>query len=70
MLTCDDSPQCREIFSGYPALQVSMKHSLGNSEGKDTPDYHELIVLHPAIALKDTDILPFKRSCQDKRKAA
>lgn len=53
MLTCDDSPACRRVYEGLPALRVPISYTLG---GADKPrDVHELVILHPAIAAAHPD---------------
>jgi DNA adenine methylase len=52
MLTCDDSPQCREIFSGLPAQKIAVKYALANKPKTKTRTFGELLIMHPAISEK------------------
>jgi DNA adenine methylase len=48
LLTCDDSPACREVFAGLPYREMSIRYSLNkNSSAKVSG---ELLILHPALA--------------------
>jgi DNA adenine methylase len=58
LLTCDDSPQCRRIFTGLPAKPIGIKYALGTIYG--TPKTSgELLVMHPALATPGVNALPF-----------
>jgi DNA adenine methylase len=57
LLTCDDSPECRKVFSGLPAQPMSIRYSLAkNGSAKDSG---ELLVFHPALAPSDLATLKF-----------
>lgn len=54
ILSCDDSPACRRVFSGLPALRIPISYTIGGAgRAKET---HELLVLHPAIAAGATGV--------------
>jgi DNA adenine methylase len=73
LLTCDDSPQCREIFAGLPARQIPVRYSLGSRLGP-AREVNELLVMHPRLAPPDAQILtfpiPFRAAKSARRRAA
>lgn len=49
VLTCDDSPTCREIFAGLPQGKASIKYSIHLAPGKERRESGELIVCSPNL---------------------
>lgn len=67
LLTCDDSPVCREIFAGLPIKEMAIKYSLGTKTSAPKQS-RELLVMHPDVAAAAANIIPFKSA--GKRRAA
>ncbi|MBC2592708.1 DNA adenine methylase [Ruficoccus amylovorans] len=56
LLTCDDSPACREIFAGLPYREMSIRYSLNKNSGGKVSG--ELLILHPSLAAATDRLLP------------
>lgn len=50
MLSCDDSPQCRELFASFDFEQLPIKYASSGTIGAAKPTRYELLVLSPGIA--------------------
>lgn len=62
LLTCDDSPICREIFDGLPMVEMAIKYSLG-AHSSAPKQSGELLVIHPELTTA-ADIVPFPVPCK------
>src|SRR5690606_15076455 len=51
LLSCDDSPQCRSIFSGLERVEIPIKYSPG-AIGAKRELSQELIILSPGLATR------------------
>ncbi len=60
LLTCDDSPACREVFAGLPYREMSIRYSLGKNSSPKTSG--ELLILHPNLAAETDQRLPLSPS--------
>lgn len=49
ILSCDDSPSCREIFDGHYFLQLPIRYP-SRRRNKEIPLSHELLILSPDLA--------------------
>lgn len=65
LLTCDDSPVCRQIFDGLPILEMGIKYSLGTRAGAPRQS-GELLVMHPGLAPTTDNIVPFQLPCKSR----
>lgn len=52
MLSCDDSPACREIFSDHTFVQLPIKYASSGAAGQAKPTSWELLILSPGLAEK------------------
>jgi len=53
ILTCDNSPTCREIFSGLPQQSVPIRYSVYLAPGQPRRESSELIVHSPNLNLEE-----------------
>ena len=58
LLTCDDSPACREIFDGLPMQPMAIRYRLGN-HAERPKESGELLIMHPRLAPENLTTLEF-----------
>lgn len=50
MLSCDDSPACREIFAHHSFVQLPIKYASSGTAGQAKPTSWELLIVSPGLA--------------------
>lgn len=52
MLSCDDSPQCREIFAAFDFAELPIKYASSGANGGPKPTRYELLIMSRGISME------------------